>query len=538
MSGPKRRLFNGHSPDSATQIRLSQRRDARLTSQNFLSNIDPFFLHIISVLMRLLKTNRLATLPEDLYSKNFQFIASGRIFKSSFVVADFLSPRVAKIHELDRSADSFELDTRDCSQEFEEFFGLANGSELAVSSENYRTLLSIADELENSEVLSFLMEMAREQLTVHSALALFEMKSRAGMNCERELDFLAVNFEDYWESELPQLPVQILYQIFAHSAFKVSNEDFLYACISRLVKVNLDYLPLLEFVHFQYLSEASISSFVEDSCEFLNSMNLPLWRRVCCRLATREREGDQAPNRNAIRLFIHSLAFPVMTLDVSQTMSVTTLKHEILKRTAIPVSNQELRFENTILPDGHISLAEHGIGSGSSLQLIVISSSLLTVSVRTDFGRNFAFEVHESISIEEFKRMIEPRTKYPANRCSILYNGRPVPDDLRFCDVGIRRNAELDLRVERESRFSVMVYGIGRTFQVDVVPTMDVAELRTRIAAKTGIPADSLAVVFSGRPLCDGTIADFGIISGSTIICSIRAKSNFQENYELDPWDP
>jgi hypothetical protein len=412
-----------------------------------------------------LTTQSLMTLPENVYPKNFEFKLSDRSYMCSSVVADFLSPRIARIHSRDPTVDSFELTTRDDSNQFQDFLSLANGGSVSIHGNLF--FASIADELENLELISLIQRHTFAPLDASNVLVHFSMKEALRMTCDEEIAFLASHFEACYEHHFRDLAYDLLYQIFSHPSFKISNEDWLYAQISKLFKADPYYLPLLEFINFEFLTQTGIASFIADSCEFLSSINITMWRRICCRLYSENRSKLQVPDRTLIRVFIHSASFPEMSIDIHPLKRLSALKFEIRKRTEIPTICQKLEFSRKILADDDTTLSDYGIQSGSSLNLLIsppltlptvprtalvtkASDGEFPIMVRGACNRIVLVSVNGDTTIEELQSLIDKKCHLPVASQFLMYGGKPLHDGV-VSDYGINRNSILDCRIHHGS---------------------------------------------------------------------------------------
>jgi hypothetical protein len=468
-----------------------------------------------------LSPKSLVDLPGSIYPKNFEFILGDRSYHCSAIVAAFLSPRIARLHEVDSTLDSFELTTNDYSAEFQMFLSLAAGEKITVDAPS-NTLLSIAHELENIELILLITDNYQAELTPDNVFLRLATKETIGMNCSDELQFLASHFEEFCDANLSILGIERLYQILSHPAFYISNEDFLYAFLSKLVKSDRDYLPLLDCVHFQFLSEASISNFIEDSCDFLCDLNLSLWRRICCRLLGQLPEAKRPSNRNSIRLYIFSLAFKTMCLEVDELSSIRQLKHEIQKRSAIPIANQQLHNGSVILADDK-QFPNYGITSGTVLHLMVVSSPFFPIPIQTEQNRVFILQVTESVTIGEVKEMIERTHGLAANRQILLHRGQILGDQSRLGELCLGPDSALALKLG-SLPFGIMVRGATpQTLSFEVSYEMEVGELCDLIEKRSGIPVSAQCLSMNGKIIeRQKKIRDCFVVPGSSIVCSIR----------------
>lgn len=65
-----------------------------------------------------------------------------------------------------------------------------------------------------------------------------------------------------------------------------------------------------------------------------------------------------------------------------------------------------------------------------------------------------------------------------------------------------------------------------KTFEIDVQPTFDAADVKQIIEKEQGIPASSIRLVFGGKPLRDGTpLQEQGVQKQATLHLVLRLKT-------------
>jgi hypothetical protein len=87
-----------------------------------------------------------------IYEKTFQVIADGRSYFYKLFIADFLSPRIGRARVLDPTIDHFMISTTDPLNELKALLSLGDGFPIPITPSMTEFLLSIAKELENSEL--------------------------------------------------------------------------------------------------------------------------------------------------------------------------------------------------------------------------------------------------------------------------------------------------------------------------------------------------------------------------------------------------
>jgi hypothetical protein len=459
-----------------------------------------------------------SVLPESLYPNSFTFVVGHQPYNCSRVVADFLSPKISRLHEVDPSIDRIELRTADDSKQFEHFLSLATGQSIELTKQTFPFWLSLSEELENRELMSFVAQSEHSQLNNDTVLPLLISKENLKMNCDQELSFLASHFEELCELDLSELGVDRHYQLFAHADFRLSNEDFLYAYVLRMSKRRPDYLCLLEFVHFEFLSESTICEFIEDSCGFWRSLNLSVWIRICDRLRSHKSETGK-PTRNLMRVFVHSLAFPVLWIDLTPLATVRMLKQAIQDRTSVPVENQQLVVNRAVVGDGLVG--DCGIVAGSQINLTVSSSRLFRVTVRTHEDKVLTFEVNELVTVGDVCVWLRKSGDLPNGDFEVLCRETKTERAVRIADLGAE--PELSIVVVVPVVFPILVRGFApsRSLVLSVESGTSVEQLQMMIELRCGVPSHFQFLTCNARPLSSGTLGENGVASGSSVIVTV-----------------
>ena len=69
----------------------------------------------------------------------------------------------------------------------------------------------------------------------------------------------------------------------------------------------------------------------------------------------------------------------------------------------------------------------------------------------------------------------------------------------------------------------------GKTFALDVTSTQTVADLKTKLHEKEGLPTDQIRLVFGGKELQDDrALSDYNIKKMNTVNLLLRLRGGFQ----------
>jgi hypothetical protein len=222
------------------------------------------------------------------FPRDFHFLVGEHHYECPRFVADFLSPRIARLHCADPTIDRFEL--KACGS-ITDFLKLAAGNEINICSSNQAFLANLALSLENHELFE-LLDALREPLSIENGIARLKEKYENGFEHESELAFVASHFSEFKDDIFDDINVELLGKILSNEKLKIESEDSFYQFLSRLVHVNSCYFSLMEFVSFRNLSSSMILHFVELSVSMFAFVNLNIYRRLCERL-----ESEPVPKR-------------------------------------------------------------------------------------------------------------------------------------------------------------------------------------------------------------------------------------------------
>jgi len=295
------------------------------------------------------------------------------------VTADFLSPKISRLHELDPCLDHYAIETKDPKKLFGQFMSNDFAVDVAESDRDaYSFFNLLAQELQNQEMFLQIVDLFCKQLDNDNVCDVLQGKQELHLDCSLELEYLAQHFESIHESAISTFNLDQLYQILSRPDFRISNEDFLYALVSRLFRKDSKYFSLLEFVHFEYLSSEKINEFVDDSFEFLPEINAGIWRKIAARL--RSRAAQSAPVRSSsepsvakpppkdFQIFIKTLQGQTLVAVVKPEMSVDELKRLIAERTGVQAERQRLSAQGRLMESGR-KLSDCGLRRDSTVHV-------------------------------------------------------------------------------------------------------------------------------------------------------------------------
>jgi hypothetical protein len=212
--------------------------------------------------------------------EDFAFVVGGQSYQFPRIVAAFWSPRVCLSHSVDPSIAEYIVQNLDLTDQFYLFMSLGSGSTIPVTEDSLDFFLSLSRELGNSDLYISLLEhfgsdFICSQLQDSTTLDLLsdDLIGRISSKCYELIG-----------PELEEIPVAVLFHVLSHRLLVISSEDDLFSYISLRICLDPEYLALLQFVHFEYLSKKHISYFLST---IPHSIDCRLWESIARRLISR-----------------------------------------------------------------------------------------------------------------------------------------------------------------------------------------------------------------------------------------------------------
>jgi hypothetical protein len=226
----------------------------------------------------------LAHIPFRSRPPSFEFIVGECHYPCDSFRADFLSPKIARMHATDASIFCYSIAVKQESDAFPKFLALGAGEGVKLSPQEQVDLALLAKELDNSELYLLLTRNFEQELTLDNPPVLLECKQHLGLETTREASFLAANFHRLPDFLLGSLSVDALSVILASSDLRILSEDSLFEYIRSRIVSDRQFLPLLAFIEFGNLRPKSVADFVEWSDEFFPEFTASIWRSISRRL--------------------------------------------------------------------------------------------------------------------------------------------------------------------------------------------------------------------------------------------------------------
>ena len=217
-----------------------------------------------------------------LESKDFRFIVGGCEYACCRFQACFFSRRVCRLLMSDTAVDHLVLKVEDAEHRFNSIIGLMSGGSIDITVENASFLERCARELENEELLAFIVEykLESQNLNLADVVERIHLKHEFHRNPEDEIKYIAGHFHELDLSFVSKLSVDELEEVLESPALKLKSEDQLLDLIFGLItKSDQSYSSLLRNVQFQFLEQAHLNQFLDRV--FPDLVDASIWSAMC-----------------------------------------------------------------------------------------------------------------------------------------------------------------------------------------------------------------------------------------------------------------
>jgi len=221
-------------------------------------------------------------------AQDFTFVTRSHSHPCSCFLAEFISPRVSDMRQVDETIHEFVIDIDDPTNVVGQFISsVIRGECFLVDLECQVTLASVCSYLQNAELYELAFGSESEEVSTCNVIPRILRAFHENLSIDRELDFLASHFVEFIDSssQFETLPFSLISAVISHPKLKVESEDSLYKFIADAAIRNSEYSALFEFVQFAYLTAETISEFAELVSNSFELMTVSLWKSVVSRLS-------------------------------------------------------------------------------------------------------------------------------------------------------------------------------------------------------------------------------------------------------------
>lgn len=146
-------------------------------------------------------------------------------------------------------------------------------------------------------------------------------------------------------------------------------------------------------------------------------------------------------------------------------------------------------------------------------------------------GTSHSINVNPEDSVASLKRTIQadPRLGFlPVRQKLVISNGQrtALSDDSRSLrDYGLQSGSQVSLLVTQPANIQVFLRNEkGKLSTYDITAEETVADFKTRVQHREGVPVSQQRLIHQGREMMSGTLADYSVREHSTIDMTMRLR--------------
>lgn len=318
---------------------------------------------------------------------NFKLIVDSKEYLCNKFFVDFISPKIAEIHLIDPLLDAFKIEIPDPNTYFPDFLDLFNGKPVKFQNEQREFFKKVAVALGNTELLTKLLDIPKENINSQNALSVLEEKLPYGLDITNEINIIASSFYNINTDLLENLSIDILLRILNSPQLTIRSESELFEFIKHIIELNEEGQVLLSALNFTQLEDKDMEEFSK-IVQFDSSKTL-LWNSFRSRLLLECKQTQQKTRYNkkiakclyqedkmfdGIFNYIRKLNKGVNPIDcgaVAAKVLITecTIKiRELLERETHPrwyLTEKDNNFLQFDFINGKVSMNGYSWGSGS-----------------------------------------------------------------------------------------------------------------------------------------------------------------------------
>ena len=218
-------------------------------------------------------------------------------------------------------------------------------------------------------------------------------------------------------------------------------------------------------------------------------------------------------SKGLMQIFVTTFTGKKVSLEVKTSENIGNVKAKIQKKESIPHDQQVLILDGIVLEDSD-TIADFNINNESTITLLLKSTGLIPIFIKTCSGFTIALKFKPSDTISKVKAYIP---QFCRNTEVLIYNKTVLEDSRTLSDFHIKKGSTLLCKSIGSMNIFVKTLN-GDYISVSLRPTDTVASVKHKLVEYCRIPHDEQVLIFNGMILGHFVrFCHYHIESGSTL---------------------
>ncbi|WOK95690.1 phosphatidylinositol 4-kinase gamma 4-like [Canna indica] len=169
-----------------------------------------------------------------------------------------------------------------------------------------------------------------------------------------------------------------------------------------------------------------------------------------------------------ITIYLAVPGAPVIPMRVLESDSISSVKLKVQSCKGVDVKKQKLVFDGRELARNDCLIRDYGVSDGNILHLIIKSSDLRVITVKTASGKKLKFRVEQGQTVHYVKKQVAEMGISDANQDQkLVFEGEELDDRREILDICKNSNAFIHLLVRKSAE--IKTGPVEKDFELSIV---------------------------------------------------------------------